>query len=59
MMFSDLSDFAQKQGPVSYTESTQDDMTCEQLEPQESGLLSALIPQDFNLDIEASGDITG
>ena len=59
MMFSDLHDFVQQEGPVTYSESSEDDRICENLEPQENGLLSALIPQDFNLDIEASGDITG
>lgn len=34
-------------------------MIVEALEPQTSGVLSALIPQDFNLDIHTSGNITG
>ena len=59
-MFSDKSQLVDQSGPVLFAESlAADGKIIENFEPQQSGFLNALIPEDFNIDVETTGDIYG
>ena len=46
-------------GPVDFAETAAKGKIIERFSPLEAGTFSALIPQEFNLEIETSGDIVG
>ncbi len=46
-------------GPVDFAETAVKAKIIERFSPLEAGTFSALIPQEFNLEIETSGDIVG
>lgn len=58
MLFSDSQDLVDICGPVSFTE-VDGAIRQECFEPQIEGVMAALIPEDFNIDIQTTGDITG
>lgn len=58
-MFSDKESYFDVAGPVKFYETHKNGMVVENFEPEVEGVMNALIPEDFNLNIETLGDIVG
>jgi hypothetical protein len=50
-MFSEQNEFVDVNGPVDFTEYQENGRTVESFVPQVEGVMNALIPEDFNLNI--------